>query len=393
MSVSTVCTICSYNYLSFAVNCCLSVKEHNRSIDTYILIVDKHDSDIKLLGADVINYIYLDDLFINKEILIDMEFKYSIVEMNTAIKPAFILYLMSKGYMNVMYLDPDTMCFNSLEYIVDKLKSYDVILTPHKITPINSLLIDDSAFLNNGLYNLGFCAIRNTDRAEKILHWWMEKLEAQAFLDYSKGLATDQIWANFFPLFFDDVFISKHYGMNVAFWNIEERNISKKDDIYYVNDDKLLFFHFSGFVLNKKIILKNVNNVLDYPFLGELYNQYNNNVLSNNYSYFSTIKYAYNYYENGMSILPLHRRLYAELKPYVDFGINPFSVSKGSFYYSFVKKDGKISFPKKTKLHNNSKYFFLKIFIFLFGIKKIFWIINQASRLSVQAIAKLYCQR
>lgn len=393
MKLTAICTICSYNYLSYGINCCESFKQHNEFLDIYLLIVDKKNNEVELLNEDNIHYIYLEDLNIESSVLKEMEFKYNIIEMNTAVKPAFVLYLMNMGYRNVFYFDPDIMCFSSIKTIEDKLSSYDAIVTPHRITPIdNSKLLDDSAFLNNGIYNLGFFAIRNTENGKRLLSWWSEKLKTQAFLDYSNGLATDQIWANFFPVFFDNIYVSKNFGMNVAFWNIEERKITKKNNIFYINDDKLVFFHFSGFSLSENTALKWGIKLSDYPYIDELFVLYKNSVLSKNHGGYSNIKYGFSQYKNGELILPCFRRLYAELKPYCSFDTDPFSVSNNSFYYLFIKKKGRLCLSKNINFDKNKKIYFivLKIFIFLFGIKKIFSILKIASVLSIKTIAKLY---
>ena len=391
-NISVACTICSYNYLSFGINCCESIKNHNEWLDVFLLIVDKCDNEIDLLSKDNIHYVYLEDLGIETEVLLEMKFKYNIIEMNTAVKPFFITHLLNIGYQNVLYLDPDTMCFNSLKKIEEILLNYDAIVTPHRITAINSKVLEDSVFLNNGLYNLGFFAIKNSENSKELLSWWGEKLKTQAFLDYAKGLATDQIWANFFPVYFDNVHILKHSGMNVAIWNIEERKITKVDNIFYINKDTLIFFHFSGFIFNKNMESKLNVEILDYPLLNELLDIYKKAVLSKKYEYYSSIKYGFNYYDNGELILPYFRRLYAELNPHVNFFSNPFSVSRNSFYYYFIRKNGRYMFSNLKNLDKGKKKYFIlmKILILLFGVKFIIKNIKTLSAINIQNIAKLY---
>ena len=36
-------------------------------------------------------------------------------------------------------------------------------------------------------------------------------------------------------------------GLNVAYWNIDERNFDRKDSDLFVNNEDLVFFHFSNF--------------------------------------------------------------------------------------------------------------------------------------------------
>ena len=60
------------------------------------------------------------------------------------------------------------------------------------------------------------------------------------------GLFTDQKWGNFLPTFYDDVVISRHPGMNVANWNLENRDLSfNSDGECLVNGERLILYHFS----------------------------------------------------------------------------------------------------------------------------------------------------
>ena len=58
----------------------------------------------------------------------------------------------------------------------------------------------------------------------------------------------DQIWLNPVPYYFRSAHVLEDPGYNMAYWNLHERSVSKKDGRYYVNEKSpLVFFHFSGY--------------------------------------------------------------------------------------------------------------------------------------------------
>ena len=94
------------------------------------------------------------------------------------------------------------------------LKSNDVVITPHFTTPLN----DDKwqaeeDFLNSGLYNLGFIAVKNSSTGIEMINWWAERLRNKAFIDFKHGMFTDQLWINFVPLFFKKVKILNKFRL------------------------------------------------------------------------------------------------------------------------------------------------------------------------------------
>jgi hypothetical protein len=66
-------------------------------------------------------------------------------------------------------------------------------------------------------------------------------------MEVNLGMYVDQLWINHVPIYFDRVFVTKHLGLNCAYWNLHERHFSIKNNCYLVNEKfELLFFHFSA---------------------------------------------------------------------------------------------------------------------------------------------------
>lgn len=377
---TALCTISSNNFLPYGLTCLTSVAKFN-DYDLFYLIADEFEGDLYNKYEDKITFVKLNQLNKTEAELANLEFKYNIVEFNTCVKPAFYQYLFSLGYENVIYLDPDIECYDKLSYLDNLLESYSIVLTPHKNTSKKSSFFDENAFLNNGIYNLGFIAMHKSTETDRFLNWWDFELKDGCYLDYSKGFATDQIWLNLVPVYFDNVYISKHPGMNIAFWNIDERNIS---DNLTVDSKKIQFIHYSSMSVNCRMELLDKIFFVS-PEFKDIYDSHINTVKSFDFELYSSQKYKFDYFDNGMKIPPQIKRFYG----YSEFNRldnkNPFSTDKGSFFYELSKN--KIKCKKENLAMNEKK---LNKLIKIFGLKNILNLSRYFSAINVSNISKLY---
>jgi len=246
----TVLTICSVNYLAQARTLGDSLREHNPDYHFVIGLVDRWPTSLAVSNGQHYEMVPVNDLEIPE--FEDMVSRYTIVELNTAVKPFYMEYLYQRDSKveAVIYFDPDILILNSLKPIQDKLNQYDIILTPHCC----SYNIDDQAagyelnMLGTGIYNLGFIASSRTQNTYKFLQWWKKRLEKYCYYRPGRGEFVDQLWVMLAPLYFDRVFVEKNPGYNMAYWNLTERKLSIIDGRYCVNRiHNLLFYHFSSY--------------------------------------------------------------------------------------------------------------------------------------------------
>jgi hypothetical protein len=181
-----------------------------------------------------------------------------------------------------------------------KFDNNNILLTPHILNPIplDNKLPQENTFLNFGIYNLGFLGLKNTKaEVKKLLDWWEERTFTLGYDNVEKGLFVDQLWMNFAPIFFEKVKILKESGYNVAPWNLHERDIIKKDNIYCMKDGSpLYFFHFSSYNYKLPHVISNKldrSTFLNNPDLKELYEYYHGLILKNKIDELSKIKCEY----------------------------------------------------------------------------------------------------
>ena len=255
---NTACfSICSINYLPTA-KILIDSLESKFDGDIYLIVCDKPNKKINnLFKGRRVTILFAEQLKIQN--FDEFIFRYSILELNTAIKPFVFKYLFKKKYENVIYFDPDIIIEDRLNIFEELLLDNDAILIPHLLSPYSDTSnpsLED--IKNSGIYNLGFLALKNKG-SRLFLDWWSQKCRFHCFSDTENGFFTDQKFCDFLPIFVPKTHIYKRYDSNIAYWNLHERKITKKNNFYYSNNQKVIFFHFSGLVYNKSFEFLNLS--------------------------------------------------------------------------------------------------------------------------------------
>jgi glycosyltransferase involved in cell wall biosynthesis len=174
---------------------------------------------------------------------------YDLTEINTAVKPYCFMHIFEIYSPDfAVYLDPDIYFFSHMaECEALFADGVEIILTPHTFEPIED---DDNPNDHQvalaGIYNLGFCGIRNSDEGRRFVAWWSRKLARDCRIDFQNGIFVDQKWCDAAPALFERVHVLRHAGYNAAYWNLMHRPLSRRDGAWHAAAQPLRFFHFSG---------------------------------------------------------------------------------------------------------------------------------------------------
>lgn len=333
----------------------------------YLLVDGANDSISSEHGFETIT---LDRLRIPN--LLSMTFVFDIVEMNTAVKPFFISYLFNKGYSKVIYLDPDIFVYERLDSAIQLLDTHSIVLTPHALHPapmiksfVNKIQWEQNMTLT-GIFNLGFIGISKGKSKKEFLNWWENRCCYLCFREPAVGLFVDQKWAELAIAFWDDIYILRDVGYNVSLWNLHER---KYNNGFINGSSKLIFFHFSSINIEDNSFLSNHDKTVtfkQFPELHELFSKYRHKILENEYSVYSSIPYAYDYFNDGISIDLLERKIYAMV---ADFYPNPFASSRREFYRR-IKRNAKTHQLKQNKRNYTIAEIAASLLFKLIGAKK-----------------------
>ena len=222
------CTIVSNNYLAYARVFTRSFLEQHPDGKVYVLIVDKPDPSLRY-EAEPFEAVLVESLGI--PCFPHYSFRYSILELNTAVKPWFLLYLhRTGGYDRMCYFDPDILVLGDLSEIYERLGESDVLLTPHITAPIeDDRTPSERDFLLSGIYNLGFLGVSFNQRTLRFLDWWHRRLYRECLHAVDQGLFVDQRWMDFAPAFLPRAVVHRDPGCNVAYWNLMHRTLVRGD--------------------------------------------------------------------------------------------------------------------------------------------------------------------
>ncbi|HSR52394.1 MAG TPA: glycosyltransferase family 4 protein [Acidobacteriota bacterium] len=333
MLKTSACTIVSNNYLAFARVLATSFKEHNPGGEVYTLIVDRPDSRIDY-DAEPFEAVFAEDLGIAD--FRNMAFRYSILELNTAVKPFWLSYLhRTYGLSQVCYFDPDILIMDSLSRLYAKLAESEILLTPHITDTIDDPHHpSEHDILRAGIYNLGFLGVSFNPCTVKFLDWWGKRLHESGESDIEGGLFVDQKWMDFAPAFVPGAAVLDDPGLNVAYWNLMHRRPHLEEGRWRVGDVPLRFFHFSGFdPRNPDDVSKHQNRytLSDLSDLEPLFRHYARLLISQSSDELRSLEYAYAVFDNGVRVPDFCRKTLGML----DWGArwsDPFRTGHGSYY-------------------------------------------------------------
>jgi len=244
MGNTCIFTIVSRNYLHYARTLMAGVEQFAPGADRLVGLCDERgDFDFSEENFDLLELRELEIPQIDKFI-----FRYTILELNTAIKPYIISALFQRGYKKVIYFDPDIRIYRSLDGMLSLLDEHQMLLTPHLTGPLDDdLFPSELNILVSGTYNLGYIGLCNTADMRRFAHWWEGKLYTECVVDVKRGLFVDQKWVDLAPGMYEGVYINRNPGWNTAYWDLKHRRVEVDDGEYSVNGEPLVFFHFSGF--------------------------------------------------------------------------------------------------------------------------------------------------
>jgi hypothetical protein len=361
--MNAVFTICSTNFLRHAIVMLDSVAETTPNIKTFIFLVDKIDTSV----FNKINIVKKQHMVIPVESLSvpdfrTLAFKYSLTELNTAIKPSAFRYLFENGTTKAIYFDPDILVYEDVTALFGKLETYSAVVTPHIISdaPSRPAIQPEYHFRLYGIMNLGFIAVNKDSCGIRLLAWWEKMVLDGAFEDRYLITAYDQKWADYFhALFGDRICTERHPGYNVASWNLHERELVMHRNRVAVRYGEeifpLVFYHFSGYKTDSKILNWRFPGftIIDATPIHVLVSRYNQLVHSIAEPELDSIPYGYGFFSNNQIILPLHRRFYRQLKDIVTN--DPFN-AKGPFYHSLSTFHlfSESSFSEEIRRYNES---------------------------------------
>jgi hypothetical protein len=321
---TAVCSVISPNYRPYARVMMASARTHHPEWDRYVLVVGG-PADIG--EQEPFETIAIDALSLPD--LADLSFRYTTLELDTAVKPWLIEHLFGRGYDRVVYLDPDVVVYSRLAEL-DRDDRPFITLTPHLTRPVEDEgHARERSILMAGVWNLGFIAVTRHPQLDAFLGWFKGRLERECVVEPERGLFVEQKWVDLVPGLFDRVVPLRHEGYNVAYWNLRQRPVKRDDGgAFFVNGQPLRFFHFSGFDPSLPSIVSRHDVSQKVAASGDaalLFDRYKTAVKASGYDALRNARYAYGAFSDGSRVVDAARVAYRRSpRLQAEGGGNPF---------------------------------------------------------------------
>jgi hypothetical protein len=235
------CTYLDHNYLSRAVVTITSLRRFDAKTPIYILALSDLCAtilhELALPNVEIIPLAALEDAYPE---LAEIKATRKKIEYYFTLSPFLPHYLFSQTTADrITYIDADLYFFTSPTAVLDSLGEASVAITPHRFS------FEYRNHLKFGRFNVAWITYRrcaegldclNTYKAE-CTAWCYDRLEGERFGD-QKYLDT---WPDRYPA----LKIIEHKGVNLAIWNIHNYMFRMRNDVLMVDEDPLVFYHFS----------------------------------------------------------------------------------------------------------------------------------------------------
>src|SRR2546421_1359230 len=310
------CTIIARNYLPLARVWSGSLRRHHPDAHLSVLIIDDvhHEVDGTAEDFDVLR---LEDLDLPAGEQQRMAMIYEVMELATASKPLLLRRLLHDGADVAVYLDPDVDVFAPVDNITALAGDHGMVLTPHVVQPMprDGRRASEFDILRSGVYNLGFIAVG--PGMDGFLDWWSARLRRDCIVEPEQHVFVDQRWMDLAPACWRH-HILRDETCNVAYWNLDGRDLRWTGDRYEVNGRPLRWFHFSGFDPRKPWILSRHQGdaprilLSERPGVARICAEYSDRLLAAGFAQAVRIPYGYATLPNGVRLDRPMRRLYRE---------------------------------------------------------------------------------
>ena len=237
------CTYFDHRYLPRGIALYHSLKEHCPDFKLWILCLSQECYEIlSQIDLDNVYLIRLEEIEEGDDELLRAKENRSLVEYYFTLTPSLPLYILNhfSEVDLITYLDSDLYFFSDPEPIFDEIGTNSIAIIGHRFSPRLRYL---EKF---GVYNLGWVSFRRDKNGLGCLQWYRERCNEWCYDRVEGDRYADQKYLDRFGELFDKVYVIQHKGANLAPWNIDNYKVSERDKEIFVDDQRLIFFHFHG---------------------------------------------------------------------------------------------------------------------------------------------------
>lgn len=237
------CTYFDHRYVSRGLALYQSLTQQCSDFTLYILCLDQRVSEIfSEHDYPQIRSIALRQLENVYPELLSAKKNRSMIEYYFTLTPFLPLFILDQfpSVDLITYLDADLYFFHDPAELFEEMASGSVGIIAHRFPERLKKL---ECY---GIYNVGWISFRRDTHAKSCLDWWSAKCLAWCSDKLDSDRFADQKYLDEWPGRFPGVVVLEHKGANVAPWNLENYKIVELEQEIWVDNQRLLFFHFHG---------------------------------------------------------------------------------------------------------------------------------------------------
>jgi len=309
------CTACTVSHLPRARVAAESWRQHHPEAPFTVLLIDGQEWPRERESFQIV---LPEELGLSADELAVRLGIYDAYEMSIALKARLFGTLLDQGARAVVFTDPDVCFYGRVDELAAAATAAGLVLIPHAARPVRGrryFPLGQIEFrrTTNGLFNGGLEAVGPGGR--DFLDWWDGWLARDCLRESPAGIWTDQSWLDWAPSYFRYVIV-RDTSLDVAFWNLDERELHEVDGRPMVDGAPLRHFHFAGFDPRQPerltTYLADASALPDNPVLTKLLRQYSERLVESGSEELGSRPYGYAVGAGGRLLDQRRRAIYRE---------------------------------------------------------------------------------
>lgn len=347
-AVPAVGTVCAGNFGAFARVLIDSFRAWHPDVPFHLVFTDESPAGVHWTASGC-TVVPLSALGIPNQV--GLCFGATRRQLAIAAKPYLLRYLLDLGYDAAVFLDADVLVTGPLDPLFALATAHTLTLTPHLLEPPSGAagVNRELTILRSGIYNGGCVAVDRSGASRTFLEWWGDRVAVAGGHDPGRGMHYDQRWLDFAPSFVDDLAIAREPGLNVAYWNQQERQLYHDGNAWRVKGDVCRFFHFSGFdplAPSRVTLYWPEMTTAEMGGAAPLFEYYAGAMLAAGHETLVGSPYAFERFDNGVRIPDIARVLYRRADPGAERFGDPFATAGSSYYRWLTTADAEGGVPR-----------------------------------------------
>ncbi|WP_195431204.1 hypothetical protein [Clostridium sp. D46t1_190503_E9] len=275
MQESVFCMVVSRTRLIQAIACFLSLYKNMDNFKVYILCADEKCYEfLKEINIDKIVLVTIDEL--NREDLLSIKSSRKLNQYCWTLKPGFIkhIFTLDDSINRVTYIDSDLFFYQNPNIIFENQPDASVLLSSGEIfLPMYSKEFNQTMQNLTGNFNSGFISFKRDINGLECVNWWDKMCVDSCTSNPEDNKFGDQKYLDDMPFLFNNVYEITTQGINIGHWNYLKYKFTVSNDNVLVNNNKLIFYHFSGFRIISKYDIRQVHEEdrVNMPFIYQIY--------------------------------------------------------------------------------------------------------------------------